>query len=96
MLRERSIEPGGDIWFVANICEEGLGDLRGMKAVVERFGANVQAYLVLEGLALGHVYHSARGSQALLVSPHAPREVTHGQTMASLPQSMSCRNWSCN
>jgi acetylornithine deacetylase/succinyl-diaminopimelate desuccinylase-like protein len=32
-----------------------------MKAVVERFGANVQAYLVLEGLALGHVYHRAVG-----------------------------------
>jgi len=51
----------GDVWFVANVCEEGLGDLRGMKAVVDRFGADVQAYLVLEGLALGHVYHRAVG-----------------------------------
>ncbi len=53
--------PVGDIWFVANVCEEGLGDLRGMKAVVERFGGEVLAYLVLEGLALGHVYHRAVG-----------------------------------
>lgn len=60
-LRERKIEPAGEIWFVANTCEEGLGDLRGMKAVVERFGGEVQAYLVLEGLALGHVYHRAVG-----------------------------------
>jgi tripeptide aminopeptidase len=60
-LRERQVLLGGDIWFVANVCEEGLGDLRGMKAVVERFGNNVQAYLVLEGLALGHVYHRAVG-----------------------------------
>jgi tripeptide aminopeptidase len=60
-LRERGIEPGGDIWFVANTGEEGLGDLRGIKAVVERFGADVQAYLILEGLALGHVYHRAVG-----------------------------------
>lgn len=50
-----------DIWFVANTCEEGLGDLRGMKSVVERFGSNVTAYLVLEGMALGHVYHRAVG-----------------------------------
>ncbi len=50
-----------NIWFVANVCEEGLGDLRGMKSVVERFGADVTAYLVLEGLALGHVYHRAVG-----------------------------------
>ena len=51
----------GDIWFVANTCEEGLGDLHGMKSVVERFGSDVQAYLVLEGMALGHVYHKAVG-----------------------------------
>jgi acetylornithine deacetylase/succinyl-diaminopimelate desuccinylase-like protein len=60
-LRDQGFQPRGDIWFVANVCEEGLGDLRGMKAVVERFGENVHAYLVLEGLALGHVYHRAVG-----------------------------------
>ena len=51
----------GDIWFVANVCEEGLGDLRGMKAVVDRFGGDVSAYLVIEGMALGHIYHKAVG-----------------------------------
>jgi len=61
MLREQEIKLMGDIWFVANTAEEGLGDLRGMKAVVERFGADVLAYLVLEGMALGHVYHKAVG-----------------------------------
>jgi acetylornithine deacetylase/succinyl-diaminopimelate desuccinylase-like protein len=60
-LRDRGTQPRGDIWFVANVCEEGLGDLRGMKAVVDRFGGDVHAYLVLEGLALGHVYHRAIG-----------------------------------
>jgi acetylornithine deacetylase/succinyl-diaminopimelate desuccinylase-like protein len=61
MIRERKIKLNGDVWFVANVCEEGLGDLRGMKAVVDRFGADVHAYLVLEGMALGHVYHRAVG-----------------------------------
>jgi acetylornithine deacetylase/succinyl-diaminopimelate desuccinylase-like protein len=51
--------PAGDIWLVANVCEEGLGDLRGMKEVVRRFGDSVSAYLVLEGMALGHIYHRA-------------------------------------
>jgi tripeptide aminopeptidase len=60
-LRERKIELEGDVWFVANVGEEGLGDLRGMKAIVDRFGADVLAYLVLEGMALGHVYHRAVG-----------------------------------
>ena len=61
MLRERKIELPFDIWFVANVCEEGLGDLRGMKAVVDHFGADVTAYLVLEGMSLGHIYHRAIG-----------------------------------
>jgi tripeptide aminopeptidase len=60
-LQEREIQLRGDIWFVANVGEEGLGDLRGMKAIVDHFGGDVHAYLVLEGLALGHVYHRAVG-----------------------------------
>jgi tripeptide aminopeptidase len=61
MIRGRKIKLDGDIWFVANVCEEGLGNLHGMKAVVDRFGGDVLAYLVLEGMALGHVYHRAVG-----------------------------------
>ena len=60
-LRERNIELEHDVWFVANVGEEGLGDLRGMRGVVERFDKNVIGYLVLEGLALGHIYHRAIG-----------------------------------
>ena len=60
-LCERKTELTHDVWFVANVGEEGLGDLRGMRGVVERFGSQVVGYLVLEGLALGHVYHRAVG-----------------------------------
>ena len=47
----------GDVWLVANVAEEGLGNLRGMHAVVDRFADKVSAYIVLEGMVLGHVYH---------------------------------------
>jgi acetylornithine deacetylase/succinyl-diaminopimelate desuccinylase-like protein len=60
-LRGNKIELPYDIWFVANVGEEGLGDLCGMRGVVERFGQGVMGYLVLEGLAYGHVYHRAIG-----------------------------------
>lgn len=53
----------GDVWLAANVCEEGLGDLRGMKAVVDRFGAAPLAYIVLEGMALGQIYHRGLGVQ---------------------------------
>jgi acetylornithine deacetylase/succinyl-diaminopimelate desuccinylase-like protein len=61
-----------DIWFIANVGEEGLGDLRGMKAVVDRFGSDVAAYLVLEGLALGHVYHRALGVKRYRITARTP------------------------
>ncbi len=57
LLKERDIKLPGDLWLVANTGEEGLGDLRGMKAVVQYFGSQVIGYLVLEGMALGSVYH---------------------------------------
>lgn len=60
-LRKENITLPFDLWLVATVGEEGLGDLRGMKAAVERFGREVLAYLVLEGMALGHIYHRALG-----------------------------------
>jgi acetylornithine deacetylase/succinyl-diaminopimelate desuccinylase-like protein len=63
ILREKNVSLEHDLWLVANTGEEGLGDLRGMRGVVDRFNANVIGYLVLEGLALGHVYHRAIGVQ---------------------------------
>jgi len=60
-LGERHLVPAGDVWLVANVCEEGLGDLHGIRAVVDQFGANPLAYIVLEGMALGQVYHRGLG-----------------------------------
>ncbi len=65
LRQERGDQPGlpGDLWLVANVGEEGLGDLRGIRAVVERFKDEPLAYLILEGMAFGQVYHRALGVQ---------------------------------
>ncbi|MEJ2010813.1 MAG: M20/M25/M40 family metallo-hydrolase [Anaerolineales bacterium] len=47
----------GDIWLVANVAEEGLGNLAGMREIVSRFGDLPSAYFVIEGMAFGHIYH---------------------------------------
>lgn len=60
-LRVQKIRLRYDLWLIANVCEEGLGDMRGMRAVVERFGEKVKAYIILEGQALGHIYHRGLG-----------------------------------
>ena len=68
LLREKKLRLPGDIWFVATVGEEGLGDLCGMRAVVDRFESTPFAYLALEGMALGHIYHRALGVRRFRVS----------------------------
>jgi len=67
-LKERSVSLPGDLWLVANVCEEGLGDLRGMRTLVDRFGSQPRAYLVLEGMAFGHIYHRGIGVRRYRIS----------------------------
>ena len=71
-LRERSLTLPGDLWLVANVGEEGLGDLRGMKSLVGRFGSSPLAYIVLEGLALGQIYHRGLGVRRYRVTVRTP------------------------
>ena len=60
-LNHRQVVLDSDLWLVANVGEEGLGNLRGMRALVDRFGDQPRAYLVLEGMALGQIYHRGLG-----------------------------------
>jgi tripeptide aminopeptidase len=60
----------GDLWLVANVGEEGLGDLKGMKAVVNRFGEEALAYIVLEGMSLGQIYHRGLGVRRYRIHVH--------------------------
>jgi tripeptide aminopeptidase len=46
-----------DLLLVGTVGEEGLGNSRGMRAVVDRLGDQALAYLALEGMALGHVFN---------------------------------------
>jgi tripeptide aminopeptidase len=57
----KHLPPDSGLCFVGNVREEGLGNLEGMQRVVERFKNDARAYIVLEGMGLGHIYH--RGLQ---------------------------------
>jgi acetylornithine deacetylase/succinyl-diaminopimelate desuccinylase-like protein len=69
-LRRRRIRLPGDIWLVANVCEEGLGNLKGMRAVVNRFENRPLAYLILEGVAYGEVFHRGLGVQRYRITAY--------------------------
>ena len=64
--------PPVDIWFAANSQEEGLGDLRGMRAVVDDLEERIGACVVLEGMGLGRIVHRGLGSRRYRISVSAP------------------------
>lgn len=59
--------PAIDIVITGNVGEEGLGDLRGMKAVVAAT-TDIVGAIAVEGHALGSVTHEAVGSRRYLVT----------------------------
>lgn len=61
----------GDLWLAANVGEEGLGDLRGMRRIMDHLGAQARATIVLEGMALGHIYHAGLGVRRYRIITHA-------------------------
>jgi acetylornithine deacetylase/succinyl-diaminopimelate desuccinylase-like protein len=61
----------GAVWLVANVGEEGLGDLRGMRAVMDRLGEQVAATLVLEGVGLGTLIQHGIGSRRYKIEVQA-------------------------
>jgi tripeptide aminopeptidase len=61
-----------DIWLVANCGEEGLGDLRGMRAAVDQLQDRLGACIVLEGTGLKRVVHRALGSRRYRIAVTAP------------------------
>jgi tripeptide aminopeptidase len=62
----------GDVWLVANVGEEGLGNLLGMRQVVSKFGEHVTAYIVLEGMSLGHIYNKGLPVRRFRVTAKGP------------------------
>jgi acetylornithine deacetylase/succinyl-diaminopimelate desuccinylase-like protein len=70
-LHEQTVRPACDIWFVATSCEEGLGDLKGMRAAYERLQDSIGAVINLEGLAFGHIYHAGIAVHRLHITAEA-------------------------
>jgi len=66
-IQESKIRPRRTILFVADVGEEGEGNLRGMRALVETYRARLKAALVLDGSGTDHVTSKALASRRLEV-----------------------------
>ena len=64
-LHEVGIKPQRTILFVADVGEEGEGNLRGMRALVEAYQGKLKAVLVLDGSGTEHVTTKGLASRRL-------------------------------
>ncbi len=71
-LQARGIRLPGDLILVANVGEEGLGNSCGMQAVVDRYGDLPLAYIVLEGMSLGHIFYRGMGVRRFKIQVRTP------------------------
>ncbi len=72
ILDDAKIETPGDLLVVANVGEEGLGNLRGIRAVCDRYGAELGGVIAIEGHNVGRVTHGAVGSKRIRVTVEGP------------------------
>jgi len=66
----------GDLWLIANTREEGLGDLGGIRAVLDHFAAaeppvKIGAGIVMEGIAYNQIYHAGIAVRRLRIAVQA-------------------------
>jgi len=64
-FRAAQLKPQLTILFVANVGEEGEGNLRGMRALVDTYGPRIQAAIVLDGSSTDHVTTKALASRRM-------------------------------
>ncbi len=63
--QESHIKPRRTILFVADVGEEGEGNLRGMRALIEAYKPTLKAVIVLDGSGTDHVTTKALASRRL-------------------------------
>ncbi len=71
-VRFARLKPERTILFVGDVGEEGEGNLRGMRALVDTYRSNLKAVIVLDGSSTDHVTTKALASRRLEASVTGP------------------------
>jgi len=71
-FREAKLKPRHTILFVADVGEEGEGNLRGIRALVDTFRKNLKYVIALDGSATEYVTTSALASRRMEITITGP------------------------
>lgn len=71
-LETGNIETNDDVLFVATVGEEGLGDLQGVKYIIEKSKLKIDSWIAIDGTEINLIVNGALGSvryKALITGP---------------------------
>jgi acetylornithine deacetylase/succinyl-diaminopimelate desuccinylase-like protein len=71
-LEAANIETQGDVWFVGNVGEEGLGDLRGTKHLFRAGAPKIDAFISIDGSGDDRIVNGGLGSHRYRVQYDGP------------------------
>ncbi len=72
VLEKVNIETTDDVLFVGTVGEEGLGDLRGVKYIVEKSNLKIDSWIAIDGIEISQIVNGGLGSvryRATLLGP---------------------------
>ena len=71
-MNEADVRTAGDILFIGNVGEEGVGDLRGMKHLFREGGPRIDAFISVDGTGSDGITHMGLGSHRYRITFHGP------------------------
>ena len=71
-MNDVDLRTQGDILFIGNVGEEGLGDLRGMKNLFREGGPRIDAFVSVDGAGSTAITHMGLGSHRYRVTFEGP------------------------
>ncbi len=71
-LEYAEIQTQADVWFIGNVGEEGLGDLRGVKHLFRDGAETIDSIIVIDGGEPGRIVYGGVGSHRYLVTFRGP------------------------
>lgn len=61
-LEKGNLETSDDVLFVATVGEEGLGDLQGVKYIIEKSKLKIDSWIAIDGTEINQIVNGALGS----------------------------------
>lgn len=71
-MEKTNLKTNDDVLFVATLGEEGLGDLRGVKYIIEKSKLKIDSWIAVDGAEIDHLVNGALGSVRYRATVNGP------------------------